>query len=264
MRHEGGPYLAQPRGPDALRAGHGKRLRRAIGSNAAPVAILKVLAQGQTRQGVQGVVEVQDQLGPLHADDVLVGRGGQPGQPHPRRRLPAARADHDGPVAGLPERAGIGADDVEPHHSRRDTACAHAPGERFNVAEAVLKAHHERGGGSVRRDGLGRALGVGALGADEDRVGLGEPLGAGEAVGVWANLPRRAVGRDDGQAAVKAPGRAVAADEDHAFPARGEHPSDIAADSACAQNRDHPAARPACRPEKRHPPRNVPSSALYP
>jgi hypothetical protein len=72
---------AEPRRAHADRAHHGERLAHRAGKDAAVRTARELLAQGQTAQGVDRVVEVEHQLGPRDAREL----------PAPVRAQPRAR-----------------------------------------------------------------------------------------------------------------------------------------------------------------------------
>ena len=147
---------------DALGLHGCKPFRHLVREQRAPRPLRKLLPQRQVRQRIQRIVEIEQQLAPLHADDVV-------GRPHRQMRDRKLRRGprlvlFDDDIAGsramkspLAQSDHIEGDHAGEHPPPRQSLAQHG-----NVADAILQADNHRLGRSVLCD---QACDVGRIGA---------------------------------------------------------------------------------------------------
>ncbi len=253
---------------DPGRIENAERLVDLVRDQLAPFAIAHLLQKRQTRQRIEPVVEVDQQLAPLDGLD-LVGRGdGQPRNREQVENVPASALDDHLAGRAAMEMGFVLVGHVEFDDAGEDRTLRQGRPQRRHAADAVLQADDGRPIAAESADLLGDLRGRAAFHRDQDKHGAAQDLRVRR--GVEAARRHRLIGT--GQ--IRQPHAARGQHIDDPLPAEkadiasGEHQmaADEAADIAGAGDDDagifgkrierdghqataFAAARPAMRPE---------------
>ena len=157
----------------ARRAQHAQRLINQRRKAAPPVALHQLGAQRQARQRIHRVVQVEQQLAPLHGRQIGVqrqrqARAREQRQPRSRRHI-VLRGQH--PLRAAVQMAGRQFGHIEGHHARHHAQLRRRRLRARRVVHTVLQRQHRRAGRQHARQLRGRGLGAGALDGEQHQAG---------------------------------------------------------------------------------------------
>ena len=150
----------------------------------------QLLAQRQIGQRVERVVEIDQQLAPLHAGDVAGGTHFQARHRKLRRGAGVVPFDHDIARGGAMKLSRTSRDHIERHHARQHPPSRQSFAQHRDIADAVLQADDDGISRRMLRDDIGDLGGIGALDRDQHRAGIAEDRGSSDSVSAFAAICR--------------------------------------------------------------------------
>ncbi|MCY1532967.1 hypothetical protein D9M68_682690 [compost metagenome] len=214
-------------------------------------------AQWQPRQGIHGIVEIEQQLGPLHGMEVLVLDQGQAGALEGLQGAiqPWCALDLQRTFRALVEMPGGDLRHIERHQADQHIVVRQPAGEQLGIMQAVLQGQHPGRCLEMRSHGFGGAGGIPGFHRDQHDFGVGhrrritaEP----DQFRLQPGLPAREVA--EGQSLLRQRVRHMATpDEGYAGAADRQSAPHVAADAPGSENRDgwHGCPPSSVRPDGR-------------
>lgn len=157
-------------GRDALGLDHRQRLPHLVREQHPPGTLRKLIAQRQTGQRIEGVVQIDQQLAPLHALDVIHAAENQLRLREQFCDIRIVLLQQNVAGGGAMKMAVAEGQNIERHHPRQHIMIRQRIAQHADVAGAVLKTDDHRILPSMLRDQVRDLCGVVALDRDEDDI----------------------------------------------------------------------------------------------